>query len=40
MKSADPTPEATINKAHQIIDLYKEQGIDKERVLIKVNSSS
>ncbi|ODO01840.1 transaldolase [Cryptococcus wingfieldii CBS 7118] len=29
----------TINKAHQIIDLYKEQGIDKERVLIKIAST-
>jgi len=31
--------QATINKAHQIIDLYKEQGIDKERVLIKIGST-
>jgi len=26
----------TIAKAHQLIDLYKELGVDKERVLIKV----
>ncbi|KAK8845294.1 transaldolase [Kwoniella newhampshirensis] len=31
--------QATINKAHQIIDLYKEQGIDKSRVLIKIAST-
>lgn len=31
--------QATINKAHQIIALYKEQGIDKERVLIKIAST-
>ncbi|OCF33198.1 transaldolase [Kwoniella heveanensis BCC8398] len=31
--------QATINKAHQIIDLYKEQGIDKDRVLIKIAST-
>jgi hypothetical protein len=34
----DPT-EATIKKARQIIALYKEQGIDKERVLIKIGST-
>ncbi|WWD06015.1 transaldolase [Kwoniella europaea PYCC6329] len=31
--------QATINKAHQIIDLYKEQGISKDRVLIKIAST-
>ncbi|WVQ76470.1 transaldolase [Cryptococcus sp. DSM 104548] len=31
--------QATINKAHQIIDLYKSRGIDKERVLIKIAST-
>lgn len=31
--------QATINKARQIIALYKEQGIDKERVLIKIGST-
>ncbi|WWC85629.1 transaldolase [Kwoniella dendrophila CBS 6074] len=31
--------QATINKAHQIIDLYKEQGINKDRVLIKIAST-
>ncbi|WWD22231.1 transaldolase [Kwoniella shandongensis] len=31
--------QATINKAHQIIDLYKEQGIDKSRILIKIAST-
>ncbi|WVF66267.1 transaldolase [Kwoniella sp. CBS 6097] len=31
--------QATLNKAHQIIDLYKEQGIEKERVLIKIAST-
>jgi transaldolase len=30
--------EGTINKAHQLINLYKELGVDKERVLIKVSS--
>lgn len=28
--------EATINKAHKLIDLYQQAGIDKERVLIKI----
>lgn len=37
MDDADYSQEATINKAHQLIDLYKEQGVDKERVLIKVS---
>ena len=27
--------EGTIAKAHQLIDLYKSLGVDKERVLIK-----
>jgi len=31
--------EATINKAHALIQLYKEAGIDKERVLIKIAST-
>jgi len=30
---------ATIAKAHQIISLYKEQGISKDRVLIKIAST-
>ncbi|KAF3010950.1 sedoheptulose-7-phosphate:D-glyceraldehyde-3- phosphate transaldolase [Curvularia kusanoi] len=30
---------ASVNKALRIIDLYKEQGIDKERVLIKIAST-
>jgi hypothetical protein len=29
--------EGTIAKAHQLIDLYKSLGVDKERVLIKVS---
>jgi len=29
----------TINKAHQLIDLYKEQGIGRDRVLIKIAST-
>jgi hypothetical protein len=32
--------EGTIAKAHQLIDLYKSLGVDKERVLIKVSWSS
>ena len=32
--------EATINKAHQIIDLYESYGIGKDRVLIKVSIGS
>ncbi|WVW81613.1 transaldolase [Kwoniella bestiolae CBS 10118] len=31
--------QATINKAHQIIDLYKENGISKDRILIKIAST-
>ncbi|MCB1109814.1 MAG: transaldolase [Chlamydiia bacterium] len=31
--------EGSINKAHQYIDLYKEAGIEKERVLIKLAST-
>jgi len=31
--------EASIAKARKIIDLYKEHGIDKERVLIKLAST-
>lgn len=31
--------QATINKAKQIIALYKEQGVDKDRVLIKIGST-
>ncbi|CAD6580064.1 MAG: sedoheptulose-7-phosphate:D-glyceraldehyde-3-phosphate transaldolase [Tremellales sp. Tagirdzhanova-0007] len=31
--------EKTINKAHQIIDLYKDMGISKERVLVKMAST-
>ena len=31
--------EATIEKARQLIDLYKEQGADSERVLIKIAST-
>ncbi|KEI73262.1 transaldolase [Endozoicomonas elysicola] len=31
--------EATIQKARQLIDLYKEQGADSERVLIKIAST-
>ncbi|WWC57984.1 transaldolase [Kwoniella dejecticola CBS 10117] len=31
--------QATINKAHQIIALYKEQGISSDRVLIKIAST-
>jgi transaldolase len=31
--------EATIQKAHEIIELYKAAGIDKERVLVKVAST-
>lgn len=31
--------EASVNKALRIIDLYKEQGIDKDRVLIKIAST-
>ncbi|ADV24744.1 transaldolase [Cryptococcus gattii Ru294] len=31
--------QATINKAHQLIALYKEQGVDKDRVLIKIAST-
>lgn len=31
--------EATIKKALQIIDLYKEAGVDKERILIKIAST-
>jgi len=30
---------ATINKAHEIIKLYKEAGIEKEKILIKVSST-
>jgi len=30
---------ATLAKAHQLIDLYKEQGVDKDRVLIKIAST-
>jgi hypothetical protein len=30
--------EGTIAKAHQLIDLYKSLGVDKERVLIKASS--
>jgi len=29
--------EGTIAKAHQLIDLYKSLGVDKERVLIKAS---
>ena len=35
MSSADELA-GTIAKAHQLIDLYKSLGVDKERVLIKV----
>ena len=31
--------DATINKARKLIDLYSQQGIDKERVLIKIAST-
>jgi len=31
--------EATINKARSLIDLYQSEGIDKERVLIKIAST-
>lgn len=31
--------EATVKKAHQLLALYKEAGIDKERILIKVAST-
>lgn len=31
--------EGTKAKAHQIIDLYKELGVSKDRVLIKVRHS-
>ncbi|KAI8081568.1 transaldolase [Halteromyces radiatus] len=31
--------EGTINKALRLIDLYKEEGIDKERILIKIAST-
>ncbi|KAF4550462.1 Transaldolase [Elsinoe fawcettii] len=31
--------EASVNKALHIIDLYKEQGIDKDRILIKIAST-
>ena len=30
---------ATIKKARKIIDLYKEEGIDKDRILIKIAST-
>jgi transaldolase len=31
--------EGSISKAHKLIELYKEQGIDRERVLIKIAST-
>lgn len=31
--------EATISKVHSIIQLYKEAGIDKERILVKIAST-
>ena len=31
--------EATINKAHQLVDLYKQQGGDTDRLLIKIAST-
>jgi len=31
--------EATINKAHDIIKLYKDAGIDKQRILVKIAST-
>ena len=31
--------QATLNKAHKIIDLYQQAGVDKERVLIKIAST-
>lgn len=30
---------ATLKKAHELIDLYKSVGVDKERVLIKIAST-
>jgi transaldolase len=39
VKHANPVVEGTCNKARHIIKLYKEMGIEKERILIKAGSS-
>ena len=33
------TPPATIRKAHRLISLYESEGIDRQRILIKIAST-
>ena len=39
MPGSRSTPKATIRKAHELIELYEADGIDRQRVLIKIAST-